>query len=74
MAKKRKREFLKTKESTNFVSEPVVHKNIICDECEMSPIVGVRYKCSVREDYDICEACEKKTKHVYPFLKINFPE
>jgi len=50
-----------------------VHPNIVCDGCSMSPIVGVRYKCAVRRDYDLCEGCEKKDASPYPYLKILTP-
>jgi hypothetical protein len=36
----------------------------------MSPIIGVRYKCSVRPDFDYCENCEATKAHEYAFLKI----
>jgi len=49
-------------------------KKYICDGCEMSPIVGVRYKCAVCEDFDLCEKCESVTDHEHPFLKIKKPE
>ena len=47
-----------------------VHKYIICDGCEMDPVVGVRYKCAICPDYDLCENCEATTTHDHPFLKI----
>jgi hypothetical protein len=50
-----------------------VHQGVICDECGMSPIVGTRYKCAVREDYDVCAACEATKPSKYPWLKIADP-
>lgn len=48
------------------------HDGYICDVCEMDPIVGIRYKCTQRDDYDLCEKCEAKdTEHT--FLKIRRP-
>lgn len=56
--------------------EKLVHKNYICDGCEKGPITGIRYKCTVCEDFDYCEECEAKLgeKHGHPFLKIRKPE
>jgi len=34
-----------------------VHMNIICDGCNMSPLVGRRYKSLDRDDYDLCQMC-----------------
>lgn len=36
----------------------------------MNPIVGVRYKCSVRQNFDYCQKCEETKAHEYAFLKI----
>lgn len=39
--------------------QAVVHRHVACDGCDMEPIVGIRYKCTFRDDYDLCEKCEK---------------
>jgi len=44
-----------------FKKVKAVHNGITCDICEIFPIVGVRYKCSVRTNYDICEQCEQNS-------------
>jgi len=54
---------------------PVVHENVKCDGCG-GQVIGIRYKCSVCPDYDLCENCEQKggihdPSHV--FLKIMKP-
>ena len=56
-------------------NSPVVHTGIVCDVCEVCPIVGTRYKCAVRSDFDLCEACEAVTgaDSPFPFLKIRTP-
>lgn len=50
----------------------VVHAHITCDECGTSPIVGIRYKCVVCPDFDVCQKCEAKSTHAHPFLKIKY--
>ena len=47
-----------------------VHSSVTCDECGMYPIIGDRFKCSLRKDFDLCSACEGKTVQPYPMLKI----
>jgi len=39
-----------------FSSEPevVIHNGITCDGCQKKDIQGVRYKCSVCSDFDMC--------------------
>ena len=53
-------------------SKNKVHGDYICDGCDADPIVGIRYKCAVCDDFDYCEKCEKEfgSKHGHPFLKI----
>lgn len=48
-----------------------VHHDVTCDECCMSPIVGVRYKCTNRQNYDLCESCEGKRRQPFPMIKIS---
>ena len=48
----------------------VVHTGVQCDGCGVSPIVGIRYKCSVLKDFDYCQLCEERLNHDHPFLKI----
>lgn len=50
--------------------QEVVHQNVQCDGCGVCPILGVRYKCSVLKDYDLCAKCEETLDHQYPMLKI----
>lgn len=50
------------------------HDRVICDDCGMNPIVGIRYKCIRRYDYDLCEKCEAKQIHSNEnFIKIRKP-
>ncbi|KAL3695031.1 hypothetical protein R1sor_008682 [Riccia sorocarpa] len=37
-----------------------VHYGVTCDGCGKSPIVGVRYKSTLKEDYDLCSSCHPK--------------
>ena len=75
--KKKSQDVLKFDISTAKIRNPnkiagdkPVHTHVTCDECGLSPIVGVRYKCSVREDYDLCETCESQNTQPYPMIKI----
>jgi len=45
----------------------VIHFGVECDKCGQYPIIGDRYKCAIREDYDLCEACEPQ--HDQPMIK-----
>jgi len=46
-----------------------------CKGCEAPQISGIRYKCSICSDFDLCENCEDKfaITHNHPFLKIRIP-
>lgn len=61
--------FVKVKEEKS----QIVHRHVICDECMAKPITGIRYKCAVCADFDLCEKCEAKSTHEHPFLKIRHP-
>jgi len=52
-------------------NSPVVHHGITCDGCQTSPITGIRFKCRVCSDYDLCESCEAKNVHPadHPLIK-----
>lgn len=60
--------------SSSIQKPKAVHKNYVCDGCNADPIVGIRYKCSVRPDYDLCEKCEAKMDTPYPMIKIREPK
>lgn len=41
----------------------VVHRGVRCDGCNIAPILGIRYKCLICPNYDLCERCENTTPH-----------
>lgn len=51
-------------------NQAVIHRHVTCDECGAFPITGIRYKCAVCPDFDVCEKCEAISTHDHPFLKI----
>lgn len=36
------------------------HRNVRCDGCDVSPVIGVRYKCAVCPDFDVCSRCVER--------------
>jgi hypothetical protein len=54
---------------TSEVSRGLTH-DYACNNCSLTPIIGVRYKCTVCPNFDFCEACEKTCDHAHPFIKI----
>ena len=50
-----------------------IHDGIKCQKCFTEPIIGIRYKCSICEEYNLCENCEKVNEetsdHPHVFLK-----
>lgn len=59
--------------SQNKVLNKTIHNGFTCDGCNQFPITGVRYKCTVCENFDFCDDCENNfsESHKHPFLKIN---
>mmetsp|Transcript_11793 Transcript_11793/g.19361 ORF Transcript_11793/g.19361 Transcript_11793/m.19361 type:complete len:520 (-) Transcript_11793:161-1720(-) len=39
------------------VGTTVAHHGVVCDGCNMSPILGPRYKSLSHPDYDLCQKC-----------------
>lgn len=55
---------------TDAAGGRAVHRSVTCDGCGVHPIVGVRYKCTVRDDFDLCEQCEKSSVQPFAMIKI----
>lgn len=55
----------------------VTHFGVKCQKCGASPMVGIRYKCSVCFDFDYCQSCEEQHYDKHPrqhlFLKVRHP-
>lgn len=60
--------------STAAAASTITHDNVTCDECGAFPIVGDRYKCLVRDDFDLCSSCESKNRQPFAMVKIANPE
>lgn len=43
-----------------------IHPHVTCDGCGMAPIRGLRFKCAVCPDFDLCSACETKIPATHP--------
>ena len=41
-----------------------VHFGVNCDEREMSPIRGIRFKSVSRDDFSLCKTCVKNEAHI----------
>ena len=47
-----------------------VHEGVKCQKCNQYPIIGYRYKCSVCNNYNLCQNCEENSEHEHDFIKI----
>ena len=51
-----------------------VHHHVKCDQCGVTPIIGIWYKSATKENYDLCIDCEAKSGNQDIFFKIKRPE
>ena len=69
----RGKELAKQEEENMAKYSGMIHERIACDVCNMEPLVGIRYKCSVCDNYDLCMHCESLDLHPHPCIKITDP-
>ncbi|XP_067941512.1 uncharacterized protein [Watersipora subatra] len=43
----------------------VIVPAIKCDSCHMAPIRGIRYKCGMCKNYDLCSRCEVSSENIH---------
>uniref|UniRef100_A0A914CMQ9 ZZ-type domain-containing protein n=1 Tax=Acrobeloides nanus TaxID=290746 RepID=A0A914CMQ9_9BILA len=53
----------------------MIHKDIMCNRCEMEEIAGNRYKCLLCDRYNMCQRCYSKEDHPHQecFLRLAYP-
>lgn len=56
--------------SESQVSVKTSHIGVTCDDCQVQPIVGKRFKCLVCPNFDLCEKCEAKAIHGHPMARL----
>ena len=64
-----------TRTANKTTNSLIKHENIFCDHCD-NDIVGIRWKCILCDDYDLCEKCEQiNDVHIngHNFIKIKTP-
>jgi hypothetical protein len=53
--------------------QPVLHYGVVCDMCNMTPIVGPRYKSLKEHNYDLCQACFEEHGRTEDYDRIDRP-
>ena len=58
----------------DYCGRGIVHRGVRCEGCGLEPLVGWRFKCSICDDYNLCENCEESIgcKHSHPLIKIYY--
>ena len=66
---------LEKSEQNNNNNNNNIHFGIKCNECETENIEGIRYKCTICPNFNLCQKCESDTEHIpnHIFLKIRRP-
>ncbi|KIJ42068.1 hypothetical protein M422DRAFT_780073 [Sphaerobolus stellatus SS14] len=61
-----------TNSTSSASSTGSVHREVVCDVCGWQHIEGVRYKCNVCDNYDLCESCYANNRHMsHTFMGID---
>uniref|UniRef100_A0A0D6QZQ1 ZZ-type domain-containing protein n=1 Tax=Araucaria cunninghamii TaxID=56994 RepID=A0A0D6QZQ1_ARACU len=47
------------------------HRGVQCDGCGMNPIIGPRFKSTVKEDYDLCQGCYSENGNEEEYTRID---
>ena len=61
------------RKSMKYHQRGIMHKGIQCSNCGMLPLLGFRYKCTICDNYNLCENCQDSgvsVKHNHPMVKI----
>ena len=56
--------------------DSIIHSGVKCQQCQVYPITGIRYKCLNCDCYNLCEVCEEQygKNHGHPLLKLRNTE
>jgi hypothetical protein len=46
------------------------HRGVVCDGCSRRDFKGLRFKCTERNDFNLCEACEGQDSHLHAMVKM----
>jgi hypothetical protein len=55
---------LRDEYNKNALTAEPVHTDIICDGCNMTPIIGTRWVCQECSEYDLCDECHGEKCHM----------
>ena len=53
------------KESVVPQRNNAVHVGIQCENCKCSNLIGIRYKCFICENYNLCQKCEAYSQSIH---------
>lgn len=48
------------------VRDPTRHTGVICDGCQERDFEGMRYRCLICPDFDLCQACYSQRTSIHP--------
>ncbi|XP_057459971.1 protein JOKA2-like [Actinidia eriantha] len=51
----------------------IVHRGVQCDGCGVHPITGLRFKSTVKDNYDLCNVCFSKMGNEADYIRMDHP-